>query len=479
MNRYPDIGALIGAKYRLVATLGVGGMGAVFRARNELIDKEVALKVLSPRSESDPLARDRFLREARFAARIRHPNVVEVYDVGIHDERSSFLVMELLEGETLASILERGDAPLQDVLRWLCEGMRGVAVAHRMGVIHRDVKPENLFVTRDEHHPQGLTKVLDFGISKSVGDPLLLAQITATGAALGTPTYMSMEQLNGVADLDVRTDVYSFGVLLYRALTGRLPFQHRSLPSLALAIYTETPPAPRELCPELPAELADIASKAMARDREQRYATINELIDALSPWLVRADSLTTHQRAASSSHYPTPESLSALEVRATSTFTGRRRKAVWWSALGVIAVLSTLGIWLAGDRRAPTETTQRGAAVPPEAPPPAAAEPAPPPTSTAPAAASQAQPAPAAAAQAQPAPASTREPTRKRASTARLEAQQRLREPALPQRDPSAPARGPDQAGPAPPTPVVEPGDANPSRSAAGKRSGTLRADEL
>ena len=461
MNRYPEVGALIGAKYRLVAPLGVGGMGAVFRARNELIDKEVALKLLNPRNEADPAARDRFVREARFAARIRHPHVVEIYDVGIEDEGSSFLVMELLEGETFASLLERRDTPVKDLLRWLCQGMRGVAVAHRMGVIHRDIKPENLFVSYGEHHPEGLTKVLDFGISKLVDDSLLQSPITNTGVALGTPAYMSMEQLCAAPDLDVRTDIYSFGVLLYRVLTGRLPFDQKSLPSLAFAIATQTPPAPRELRPDLPAALADIVSKAIAREREQRYATMNELFDALAPWLASSATLSTSLHASASADYKSQESLAPVEL-ATQRVRAVRplsRTALWWSA-GVAAVLSALGLWLAGSK-APT------AHAPSSAQPPAVAttiEPdhLPPPQ----AAAIPVAPAPSAAAAQAVQP---QKPTSRRRAQRKLDPQ-----PA----QATAPAATQPTAAEAPAS-ENQANDTTPSRTAAGKRSGTLRQDEL
>jgi serine/threonine protein kinase len=203
----PAIGSLIANKYRLEALLGEGGMGAVYRARHELMDKPVALKWLKPGLGDQLKARQRFMQEARAAARIRHPNVVDVYDVGDQDG-ALFMVMQLLEGETFQDFLLRGDYALPIAIGHLLSAMRGVAAAHAVGITHRDIKPENIFINRDPLRPEGVVKILDFGISKLSHEPG--PRLTTPGSALGTPHYMSWEQLCGDRDIDHRTDIYAF-----------------------------------------------------------------------------------------------------------------------------------------------------------------------------------------------------------------------------------------------------------------------------
>jgi serine/threonine-protein kinase len=277
----PEPGTLVADKYRIETLLGRGGMGAVFRARHELMDKLVALKWLHAEFSYDADSRERFLREARAAARIRHPNVVQVFDVGLH-QGALFMVMELLEGRNFEAVLADGALPVPRALELLLGAMRGVAEAHEHGIIHRDIKPENIFVTRDTRHADGCAKVVDFGISKLIDDAGHSTQLTQPGEVLGTPEYMSYEHMAGARDLDARSDVYSFGVLLYRALTGISPFDADCVAAIAVRVATHQPPGPKQLRPELPSSLDKIVMKAMAFDRANRYPSMNALIDALT-----------------------------------------------------------------------------------------------------------------------------------------------------------------------------------------------------
>jgi eukaryotic-like serine/threonine-protein kinase len=281
MLRLPRIGETIADKYRIVALLGEGGMGAVFRAAHEVMGKQVALKWLQPSLAHDAVSRDRFFREARALARIRHPNVVDIYDVGSH-EGALFLVMELLEGESLGEVLRRGELSTERALRLLSESMRGVAAAHRANIIHRDIKPENIFVACSHEQPDGIAKVLDFGVSKLMDDSAARHKITRTGSAMGTPLYMSYEQMSGAPDVDARTDIYSFGVLLYQALTGRLPYQADDFFALVVMQASQQPSSPRQLRPDLPPSLERLVMKALARERSERHATLDELITGLN-----------------------------------------------------------------------------------------------------------------------------------------------------------------------------------------------------
>jgi serine/threonine protein kinase len=281
MYGLPTQGTVVAGKYRVEALLGEGGMSSVFRAHHEMMDKAVALKWLRPELSARPEAKDRFLREARASARIKHPNVVDVHDVGVHDG-ALFLVMELLEGESFAQLIQSGNISIPSALRLLLGAMEGVAFAHENGIVHRDIKPENIFVVKNRVYPDGIAKILDFGISKLTNEAPGGQSLTKTGHTVGTPEYMSMEQMTGEADVDGRADVYSFGVLLYRALTGTTPFSGETFAAIAVKVATSSPIPPRQLRPELPAALEQVVMRAMARQREQRYPSMRALIDALS-----------------------------------------------------------------------------------------------------------------------------------------------------------------------------------------------------
>jgi serine/threonine protein kinase len=292
LSSLPGPGTLIAGKYLIERELGAGGMGTVYAARHQLMEKRVALKWLRPEVATGT-ARGRFLREARAVSRIQHPNVVDVYDVGEH-EGALFLVMECLEGETLGAFLQRQTPPLDLLVRLLLPAMRGVARAHAEGIVHRDIKPENIFLVHDEEHPDGLAKVLDFGISKLSDDPVQ-GTVTQTGAVVGTPAYMCKEQLNGTRDLDGRVDVYAFGVVLYQALAGELPYGGGSFMELVVRIATATPTPLAELRPDLPAELSAIVHRAMAREREDRYASLQDFVRALSTFAVASGCITSQE----------------------------------------------------------------------------------------------------------------------------------------------------------------------------------------
>jgi serine/threonine-protein kinase len=236
-----------------------------------------------PELAKDEDAVQRFMREARAAGRITHPNVVDVYDVGSHDD-SYFLVMEYLQGEPLTSALARRDLTPTEVLGLLLPAMRGVAAAHRQGVVHRDLKPDNIFLAYEEDGVRREAKVLDFGISKLSSDDQPNMHLTRTGAVIGTPYYMSPEQIRGKGEVDRRSDIYAFGVILYEALGGQVPFSAETYGALVLEIATGTPKPLQELVPTLPLELSRIVLRAMARDASARYPTMEDLLAALEPF---------------------------------------------------------------------------------------------------------------------------------------------------------------------------------------------------
>ena len=279
----PGVGAVIGGKYRIEEELGRGGMGAVYRATHVVSDKQVALKWML-RPTSDERARERFTREARATGRIDHPNVVDVYDIG-QDGDGGYLVMELLRGESLRHRLARLRLAPTAAVDLLLPAMRGVAAAHREGVIHRDLKPDNIFLCRGPEGGEREAKVLDFGISTIyTAAPDAKTTLTKEGTVLGTPAYMSPEQLESARDVDARTDVYAFGVVLYESLTGSVPFVGDSYSALVLAIANTKPRAPRDLCPEIPLGLERVVLRAMERDRAERIESMEGLIAALRPF---------------------------------------------------------------------------------------------------------------------------------------------------------------------------------------------------
>ena len=278
----PRLGQVIGEKYRIEARLGRGGMGVVYRATHLVSQKPVALKWML-RSTTDGSAHRRLLREALAAGRIDHPNVVDVYDVG-QEGVCAYLVMELLHGETLRARLDRGRLASSEAIDLLLPALRGVSAAHRAGVIHRDLKPDNIFLCTAPDGSAREAKVLDFGVSAVLVQSTLHPTLTDSATILGTPAYMSPEQLVSSQDTDERTDVYAFGVMLYEALTGQLPFVADSYSGLVLAVARELPKAPTEVCSDIPSGLEHVLLRALAKQRSDRPQTINALHDLLAPF---------------------------------------------------------------------------------------------------------------------------------------------------------------------------------------------------
>jgi serine/threonine protein kinase len=278
----PAIGDEIAGKYRIESVLGQGGMGAVFAARNTLTGKRVAIKWLLP-EHAGSTSRERLVREAQIACSIEHPNVVDIYDVGEH-QGGLFLVMEYLRGRPLSDVLaERGRLDPEELIALLVPAMRGVHAAHLAGVVHRDLKPENIILS--ESDGQIVPKVVDFGVSKAVGTSgIPHSSLTRTGALVGTPHYMALEQVDGTNQIDGRTDVYGFGVLLYRALTGHFPFDGSSLGEVILKIGTKDAVPMRILRADLPPELDALILRALSRDRNRRFSDLDEFARALLPF---------------------------------------------------------------------------------------------------------------------------------------------------------------------------------------------------
>jgi len=280
----PEIGSVVAGKYRLLDSLGEGGMGAVFEAEHVLTHKHAAIKWLHAGHLGHEEVLRRLLHEARASARVRHHNVVDVYDV-LTEGRAVALVMELLIGEPLSTRMARGGLSFHELLQLLLPAMRGVAAAHAAGVVHRDVKPDNIFLAREAGHEGPVPKVIDFGISK-VTDKGAEGGATRSGLTMGTPRYVSYEQLAGYKDVDGRTDIYAFGVILYEGLAGRAPYEDaETFSQQALLFVTGTPLPPSALCAHVPADLEALIMRALERDRDLRLPRLEELIAGLEPFL--------------------------------------------------------------------------------------------------------------------------------------------------------------------------------------------------
>lgn len=283
------VGALVAGKYRLRRVIGRGGMGTVYKAENVSIGRTVALKVLHGHLADDGVSVTRFQREARAAASVGHPNIIEVLDMGIEPNGSPFIVMEYVRGKSLAQALRdqaaRGSAafPAERAVPIAGQVLSALEAAHEEGIIHRDLKPENILLTRATGRPE-LVKLFDFGVAAFVDaaqDQSGPHDLTPTGRAMGTPTYASPEQMMGNRVRDARVDLYAVGVLLYRMLAGRLPFDQESFPELCRAVTELPPPSFAELGVEAPAGLEDVVRTALAKDPARRFQSAREMGEAL------------------------------------------------------------------------------------------------------------------------------------------------------------------------------------------------------
>ncbi len=259
------------AHYEIVKQLGAGAMGEVYLAVNTKLGSQVALKFLPESLSDDSEARARLLLEARNASRLNHPNIVTIHDIE-HAEGRDFIVMEFIEGQTLKSILEEGTLSIGRIVEIgsaLCEGL---AAAHEKGIVHRDIKPDNIFIT-----PRGHVKIADFGIARSQDD----ARMTRTGMPVGTVAYMSPEQARGEKDLDARSDLFSLGCVIYEMAVGRRPFEGEHLTAVLYELLSEEPPAPTSLRPDLPAGFDQLIAGVLAKDPGSRYQSASEFASAL------------------------------------------------------------------------------------------------------------------------------------------------------------------------------------------------------
>ena len=335
-------GTVLAGKFRVVAALGEGGMGAVYEIEHELTKHRRALKLLHKSMAAVPSVVERFLREASAAGRAGNPHIVETFDAGVLDSGEPYLVMEILRGEPLSSRIERGRMSVAEVVDLIGQAASGVQAAHDAGIVHRDLKPDNLFIT-EGGDGRPFVKILDFGISKFDPQKTGGLQLTQEGAALGTPYYMSPEQIRGEGSLDARADVYALGVILYECLAGVRPFEAETLAHLAILIHTGQPVPVAQLRPDLPPGFAEIVEAAMATDRGKRTGSAGELRAALARFgAVGAHSVVRNSPLPPPSLVPArsvlpgrPMSTSAAGISLRPAQLSKPTSPVVWIALGL------------------------------------------------------------------------------------------------------------------------------------------------
>ena len=280
----PLLGKVLSGRFQIVEPLGVGGMGRVYKAIQQPLDRMVALKVLNPRYDGtkDPGFERRFFLEASMTAKLKHPNTITVHDYGRTDDGIYFIAMEYLEGETLQQVISReGKLPWQRALSIGAQIARSLREAHKLGLVHRDLKPANVMLM-SEGTGGDTVKVLDFGLVKAFASDLMQQsdlELTQAGVLLGSPLYMAPEQARG--ETDQRTDIYSLGVLLFQCMAGKPPFQGKESIDIIVKHVKEKPPELRNLVGDLPVDVNELVMKCLTKQPDQRYQSMDELLEAM------------------------------------------------------------------------------------------------------------------------------------------------------------------------------------------------------
>jgi eukaryotic-like serine/threonine-protein kinase len=286
------IGAPVG-NYLVRSVLGEGGMGIVYLAEHPLIGRRVAIKVIHPDFAENPEAVSRFFTEAQAVNRIGHPNIVDITDYGQTPQGEAYFVMEFLAGESLSARQRRAPLGLGEALHVAWQIADALAASHAAGILHRDLKPDNVFLLKQQRDPL-FVKVLDFGLAKLTGDPGAAGapgHKTRAGTVMGTPHYMSPEQCQGRPDIDARADIYALGIMLFEMVTGQVPFTGNGYTEIILKHMMEPPPMARALLPSCPVWLEHLILQLLAKDRDYRVQTMGEVRDAIA-WGMEQDGLT-------------------------------------------------------------------------------------------------------------------------------------------------------------------------------------------
>jgi tRNA A-37 threonylcarbamoyl transferase component Bud32 len=288
----PRIGTLVAGRYHIERALGEGGMAVVYRARNALVDRPVAVKIMNQNLSKDPSLKERFRREAKNASSIAHPNIIEISDYGETDDGTCYLVMELLDGMPLDRMVAQGPMPATQVCSLGLGIARGLARAHDFQVIHRDLKPENVFVSKSAGGKL-VPKILDFGIARSMHD----SRLTNLGQIFGTPQYMAPERVTSI-DAGPSADLYALGVMLFEMVTGRLPFQADDVPAFLIMHMQQAPPAPSSLVPSIPRRLEELILSLLAKKPDQRPVDAHQVereLAAMAPAESQDELPTEHE----------------------------------------------------------------------------------------------------------------------------------------------------------------------------------------
>jgi eukaryotic-like serine/threonine-protein kinase len=329
----PQPGDVLAAKYRVERVLGVGGMGIVVCAHHLQLDERVALKFLRPEAAESAEAVARFLREARAAVKIKSEYVARVIDVGTMETGAPYIVMEYLEGSDLrARLAQTGPLPIEEAAEFVLQACEAIAEAHALGIVHRDLKPANLFCLR---RADGLlaVKVLDFGISKLTGLSASSRDMamTRTQSVMGSPQYMSPEQMQSSKGVDARTDIWALGVILFELLAGRVPLTGETIPELVLNIVNTPTPPLRAFRPDAPVALEAVVGKCLEKARERRYAQIAELAEALSAFAPKRTAASVERilRVIQSAGLATSSPAPAPLLHATPTAAPAGTVATW------------------------------------------------------------------------------------------------------------------------------------------------------
>jgi serine/threonine protein kinase len=362
------IGQTVG-NYRILKLLGEGGMGAVYLAEHPGIGRKAAVKVLHPGMAQNEDVVTRFFNEARAANAVHHPGIVEIFDFGTLASGATYIIMEFLEGESLAARIRRvSRLGISDAVDLACQTAAALGAAHDKGIVHRDLKPDNLFLIRDTHAPgREAVKVLDFGIAKLSATTAGSGSVkTRTGSVMGTPVYMSPEQCRGTKEVDHRTDIYALGIILYEMVCGEPPFVSEGHGEL-IHMHIGTPPLPpRTHNPGIPQELEDVILKALAKDPNARFQTMEDFQNALkgTPQALKGAPARAVPGTQIYPMDPTPRSRHG-DSPAQTTFSAaasmienppaQRRRSRWIVplSLGGVAAVLVVGVQLFGSKPAP------------------------------------------------------------------------------------------------------------------------------